>query len=79
MKCYIEALHRYFGIYHHFKVKVMKDNVFTLTPENMSSLKACNGNGVMGANWAKLLLVKSRVPELHYKHHWADGKAFKSR
>jgi hypothetical protein len=30
----------------------MKDNVFTLTPENMSSLQACNGNGVMGANCA---------------------------
>jgi hypothetical protein len=42
----------FFGNYHHVYVNVGKDNVFRLIVENMSSLEACKGNGVMGVNCA---------------------------
>jgi hypothetical protein len=42
----------FFGSYHHVSVNVRKDNVFRLVVENMSSLEACKGNGVMGVNCA---------------------------
>ena len=51
----------FLGNYHHVKVNVRKDNVFRLIVENMSSLEACKGNGVMGVNCATQNFYLSKV------------------